>query len=82
VIEIGGKKIIVRPLKARVLLDLEEKYEKPRELTRHIMAACAVLEDGSPAFAPEQIEELETPDYRRLQNAVWKAHNPPDAKKD
>lgn len=75
-IEIGGKKVIVRPLKAKAMLDIEEAHEKPRDVNRHVMAACTTLEDGAPAFTPEQVEDLETPDYRRLQSAVWKAHNP------
>ncbi len=80
-LEIGGRKVVVRALKARAMLDIEEKHEKPRDVNRHVMAASASLEDGSLAFTPEQIEELDTPDYRRLQTAVWKTHNPVDAKK-
>lgn len=80
-VEIAGRKVIVRAIKARAMLDIEEKHEKPRDVNRHVMAACTWLEDGAPAFTPEQVEDLDTPDYRRLQSAVWKAHNPADAKK-
>lgn len=81
-IEIGGKKVLVRPLKAKTMLDIEEAHEKPRDVNRHVMAGCTTLEDGSPAFKPEEIEDLSTPDYRRLLSVIWKAHNPLDPKKD
>lgn len=89
-IEIGGKQIVVRPLKAKAMLDIEEgerlqdgtlRERSPREVNRLVMAGAALLEDGSPAFKPEEIEDLSTPDYRRLLTLIWKVHNPADAKK-
>lgn len=78
--KIGGKTVKIRPAKAREYFDIQDSTESERDFNRQMMALCAET-GGKPAFTPDEVEDLDLPDWQTLEAAVAKVNKPAEEDK-